>query len=312
LTVLIIFSVLLESSVACAQDGVPRYFPETGHWVSGKFLEYYESAPDPLLVYGYPITEAFQTDSAPQIPGLLVQYFQRARFEYRPDNPVSLQVVISPLGEYAYDVDEPGDVAQVSPNLSACRRIPQDGYPVCYAFLSFFDKHGGIAQFGYPISEIELHDGMLVQYFQRARFEWHPERPAGRRVVLTNLGEQYFSKHESPIRLLPNQDNAPALVLSLQAHAFVSQAVVSPDESQTLYVVVQDQNLQPVSGAMVSVVVTLPGDGQKPLILPATNEFGITSVVISPSETKLGIAQIDVTVTSYPLETKTRTSFRIW
>ena len=39
------------------------------------------------------------------------------------------------------------------------------------------DTIGGTMSFGYPISEpfIDPHTGLSVQYFERARFEYHPE-----------------------------------------------------------------------------------------------------------------------------------------
>ena len=48
---------LASSPVAgMAQSTNQQYFDETGHNVSGAFLEFFRQAPDPLLVYGYPIT----------------------------------------------------------------------------------------------------------------------------------------------------------------------------------------------------------------------------------------------------------------
>ena len=48
-------------------------------------------------------------------------------------------------------------------------------------FLQYWNSHGGLAQQGYPISE-EFnewndtdHNLYTVQYFQRARLEYHPE-----------------------------------------------------------------------------------------------------------------------------------------
>ncbi len=48
---------------------------------------------------------------------------------------------------------------------------------------------GGLGVYGYPITEQFVgREGRLVQYFQRARFELHPELTAGLRVQLTPLG----------------------------------------------------------------------------------------------------------------------------
>ena len=51
-----------------------EYFPETGHWVTGAFLEKYYSTPNPQELFGYPITDAFPE----YISGLTVQYFEKA------------------------------------------------------------------------------------------------------------------------------------------------------------------------------------------------------------------------------------------
>lgn len=42
-------------------------------------------------------------------------------------------------------------------------------------FLRFWRTNGGVMIFGYPISEEIVEDGQIVQYFERARFEYHPE-----------------------------------------------------------------------------------------------------------------------------------------
>jgi hypothetical protein len=56
-----------------------QYFPQTGHWVRGEFLRKYNSVDNPEVVFGYPITEAFQE----QFRGRVIQYFNYARFEPR-------------------------------------------------------------------------------------------------------------------------------------------------------------------------------------------------------------------------------------
>ena len=311
LLALVLLLSLLGPKNTVGQDET-RYFPETGHWITGDFLRVYESITDPLQVYGFPITDAFQTESVPQNPGMLVQYFQKVRFEYHPENPPELEVVISPLGEYMYEIDGPGKVVPVSPLLARCRNIPADGFPVCYAFLTFFDAYGGIAQFGYPISGIEYHDNRMVQYFQRARFEWHPERPSGSRVTITELGRQYFDLYESPILLLSNFEDYAANILSLRSHAFISKAIATPDDSLILYVVVQDQNLHPVANAHVSAVLRFTNGDEKLYIMDLTNEHGVSMLSFDFQDAPYGIAEVVVTVSSSLLQTHTRTSFRIW
>ncbi len=42
-------------------------------------------------------------------------------------------------------------------------------------FLTWWLEHGGVMIFGYPISDEMVENGRVVQYFERARFEYHPE-----------------------------------------------------------------------------------------------------------------------------------------
>ena len=66
----------------------------------------------------------------------------------------------------------------------------QTSHNVSGPFLAFYRSHGGLDMFGYPRTEEIQQDGMTVQWFQRARFELHPELPAGQQVQLTLLGDQ--------------------------------------------------------------------------------------------------------------------------
>jgi len=308
LTLTLLVGLMLPGLLTLAQGEDARYFPETGHWVTGYFLAMYNSVPNPQMVFGYPITDAFVDQN-----GMQIQYFQRARFELHPEMPFEPRVMLTLLGEYLYQVDGPGAVVPTASNMTACRRIPEDGLPVCYAFLEFFNTNGGIAQFGYPISEIEIHDGVMVQYFQRARFEWKPDLPSGQRVVLTDLGARYFDLYEDPIRLLPSQegDNIPYTVISLNAHAFVRRPSLASSGHQFVDVVVQDQNLRPAENVTVQVIVRLPnGEGLRYVAL--TNEHGMATQDFLFNGQPDGIAEIFIIATSYELEDRTVTSFSIW
>lgn len=53
------------------------------------------------------------------------------------------------------------------------RYVSQTGHYVRGAFRAFWEGRGGVAIFGYPVTEeyIRKSDGKLIQYFERARFE---------------------------------------------------------------------------------------------------------------------------------------------
>jgi len=46
---------------------------------------------------------------------------------------------------------------------------------LCNAFLTYWEHYGGLKIFGYPLSWEMQEDGRWVQYFERAKFEYHPE-----------------------------------------------------------------------------------------------------------------------------------------
>ena len=69
-------------------------------------------------------------------------------------------------------------------------------------FLAFWNANGGVAQFGYPITELFDENGASVQYFERARFEL---RNGG--VELGRLGVELTQGHFfRPIPFFPSTD----------------------------------------------------------------------------------------------------------
>ncbi len=291
-----------------AQTKQPQYFPETGHRLTGEFFNAYYGVRNPLLLFGYPITEAY-TDATTK---LFVQYFQRARFELHPELPAGQRVVLTNLGDYLY---KPTSALPNPENGPACRYFSKTGHRVCYSFLDFFNANGGVAQFGYPISDFESQNDRIVQYFERARLEWHPEFPNGQRVTLTNLGRQYFDAKHEDIRLLApfiDSNNLLPTILSLQVRAFIRNAVTSTSGTQNIFVVVQDQKLTPVPNAQVVIIATMPSGEQGRYILPLTDTRGISEYTFNFKSDKLGVAKIWVIATYGDLQQQTVTSFRIW
>jgi glucose/arabinose dehydrogenase len=67
--------------------------------------------------------------------------------------------------------------------------VEATGHTVAQDFYDYWAANGGLAMFGYPISQEFLEDGVVVQYFERARFERHiTERKEELRVKLGLLG----------------------------------------------------------------------------------------------------------------------------
>lgn len=297
--------VLTTWGQASAQSTSVEFFPETGHHVKGDFLHFYQSVPDPRLVFGYPITEQITSKD-----GKIVQYFQRARFELRADLPEGQRVQLTSLGQALY---QRADQLKLD-NIAGCDLFPT-GFSVCLAFLDFFKANGGTAQFGNPISPFEFHENLIVQYFERARFEWRADRPEGQRVVLSDLGRVYFDQLGEDAALLKPVEPVDATInsiISIKASAFVAKPLTRSTGQQTVYVIVQSQTFQAVSNASGKVTVHWP-DGHTEDYYFTTNRAGLGAVTFNFADQKQGeLVAIDITVVYQGMGSTTRTSFRIW
>ncbi|MDQ6748616.1 MAG: hypothetical protein M3010_11010 [Candidatus Dormibacteraeota bacterium] len=164
------------------QDATHRLFPATGHFVSGAFLAFWDQHGG-LAIFGYPLTEPQTTRSA--AGPLAVQYFERAQMEQYPGGPVLLGL----LGLAVHPADPP------AAPLAGAQYFKATGHNLGGGFREFWETHGGLPIFGYPISEergaVIAGQTETVQYFERARFAYHPERagtPWG--ITLGALGRQ--------------------------------------------------------------------------------------------------------------------------
>jgi hypothetical protein len=81
-----------------------------------------------------------------------------------------------------------------APQDPAVRYFPEVGHTVQGAFRAYWEAHGGLAQFGYPLTEEFGAGGGRAQYFERARFEWHPELPTPFQVSLGLLGREQIAE----------------------------------------------------------------------------------------------------------------------
>jgi hypothetical protein len=149
------------------------FFSQTNHHLSGRagFLNYWRENGG-VLVFGYPISEEIVED------GRVVQYFERARFEYHPENiGADGQIQLSLLGR---QLTSGRAFPDATPDIGT-QYFPETKHTLSGKFLKFWLKRGGLAIFGYPISEpfdeISPDGGQTrtTQYFERARFEYHPE-----------------------------------------------------------------------------------------------------------------------------------------
>lgn len=155
-------------------DPNSEYFSETSHNLRGAFRDYWHANGE-LPIFGFPLTDEFTEG------GLVVQYFERARFEYHPDLPDGQRVLLTQLGRMKSRnrafAEAPG-----FPSTDDHRFFPEVNHSLNFGFLNFWQSNGGLPVFGFPISEEFDNpspdgDGAIgVQYLERQRFEYHPEK----------------------------------------------------------------------------------------------------------------------------------------
>jgi hypothetical protein len=290
--------------VTQAQQDQPEYISETGFSVTGKFHEKYYSVENPQIVFGFPITDQITNKD-----DIVIQYFDKARFEQGPDGEISLTA----LGSEFYQVDGPPQ--ESNRRAGSCKRFEGSDFPVCFEFLDYYEQYGGVEQFGLPISNYGSSGDSLVQYFENAVLEYKHNAPNNPNVTIAMLGSRYFSLlEENPNYLIPTPPpNAIGDgILRLDVHAFIDRDPAASSYEPTLYVIVKDQKRLSVPRASVEFIVRYPDGHEERYITDPTNEHGFSRMQFKVSEQLPGMVEVFVTATYRDLNQDTRTSFRIW
>lgn len=305
--ILLLLSGLLVTSVAAnEQPDVRRWFPESGHWLEGDYLQYYESIPLAETVFGYPITEQI----IDPFTGNTVQYFERARFETNLNSNSPDKVVLTNLGTLLYT---PGIAHEINYSSSACSSFPagDERVELCYSFLTFYEQNSGSTLLGRPISNLELEFGRIVQYFEKVKLEWHPEFAPGSRIVISDLSRQHLDLHSGNEGRIQKESPIQS-ILSLQADAFITTPVLTNGDEQTVTVIVHNQNGEAVPGAQVQLLIEYPNGTTASGILDPTNDNGVSKFTFMVNSEEHGSAAVQVEASASNHTTYTRTSFRIW
>lgn len=194
------------------------YFQETGHSAQNYYWQFWKNTPDALRILGYPISEPFVQESFTE-PGkkFRVQYYERAVLEEHPENfgkdgnkfYVLGRLLGNELAKGRENEAPFKKVGEVASNANQ-RWFPETGHTLRNdgtqgPFKSFWDRYGGLAVFGFPISEpfqernADTGETYWVQYFERNRFEFQPQQPADFRVLLGRLGAQYAKDNQDKV-----------------------------------------------------------------------------------------------------------------
>ena len=192
-------------AIPTAAQAGERCFSETGLCISGSIRTYWEQNGG-LAVFGFPITA--QTIELVEGSPLQVQWFERDRLEIQPDSRVTTGRLGAERLEQMGTPWQPGENRPAGPT---CALFGETGHQVCGAFLSYWRSNGGLERFGLPLTEsffTELEGRIyVVQYFERRRFEFHPE--IGPNAVLLGLLGREVLTHRQAASTPPQPEPTP-------------------------------------------------------------------------------------------------------
>ncbi len=198
---------LLPSATPVQAADNSRFFPQTNHTVSGKFLDYWNNNGG-LAVFGYPISEAANETDSETGKIYLTQWFERNNFQLHPEFAgTKYEVELGLLAKRLTANRLKNDPAfQPASARAGYFYFPQTKHYVSDRFYGFWQNNGNLDRLGFPISEEQQETDpatgkvFLIQWFERARFEYHPENPAPYTVELGLLGNEI--KNASPSSIL--------------------------------------------------------------------------------------------------------------
>jgi hypothetical protein len=161
--------------------GEPEYYyvTQTGHNMHADIWGYWHRHGG-WRFFGLPISELYvevQEDGTEQ----LVQLFERSILEYNPHDDSRPLVQGRRVGTFAWAPDWARQPIEPFEDTARSRYFAATGHSLSNGFKDEWESRGGLEVFGYPLTEefgAETADGRkyVAQIFERARFEWWPDR----------------------------------------------------------------------------------------------------------------------------------------
>ncbi|GAC1642346.1 MAG: hypothetical protein NVS4B8_11470 [Herpetosiphon sp.] len=218
-----------------------------------------------LPVLGYPITGPNLERNRDLVRDLETQWTERNRIEIHPENGAPYNMLLGRMGaERLTQLGRPTAESPEAGPRDGCLWFAQTGHNVCdqssgTGFKTYWQTHGlkvdglneynrSLQLFGLPLTAPHTErntagDTVETQWFERARFEWHPDKPAEFKVLLGLLGSE-----------LRNQDPPPSIGIFGAEAAYGTGASVAPRITEARlrlvrYNAVQWNLVEPTRGA---------------------------------------------------------------
>ena len=317
--------VVLMFSITAQTEAQTRCFPAdvSPHCLSEPFSGYWESNGG-LPVFGYPITTVAREVNRDTGETYRTQWLERNRFELHPENTgTPYEVMLGLLGkerlaqmgrDWASEGREDGP-------KRGCLWFEQTGHNVCnqqgqLGFKTYWETHGlsidgldayarSLQLFGLPLTSPAMErnaagDLVLTQWFERARFEWHPSNSNEYKVLLGLLGGEVHGSgggggaptpepvpvNESCLKDAPAQRNG--------AQVWVTRSKVAASAQQTICARLTSQD-KARPGVSVTLKVEIGSNTTN--YIGITDNSGIAKVPFNVGSTR-GKATVTATFTS--------------
>lgn len=234
--VVLVLGIILPAAAAS-----PQYFPETHHNLVDPMATYW-NAHGGLPVFGFPISEAFAERNADTSQTYQTQYFERNRLEAHPENQAPYHILLGLLGKEVLATQGRDWTSFPKADASAAHYFNQTGHAITHEpFWQYFRNHGlefdgkqgfsleeSLALFGLPLSEATMEtnssgDTVLTQWFERARFEFHPNKPAEYQVLLGLLGKELTANRAGETAFQPTVAQDEAHLAGMQLFGIFNQ-----------------------------------------------------------------------------------------
>jgi hypothetical protein len=289
------------------------YVPETGQSVDGYFLDMWREN-GAATVFGNPITPEITRDD-----GVIIQYYQYARFEYWPDGNAEGNLIA--LGEIGEDLrpavvprlaigGSTGKAAEMTRVAQAWEPLAEDqiqadsdtwiyvketGHSIYDGFLAYWQNSGMDWYLGDPISEEYVVDEVHYQVFERGQLRWEE----GGNIEMTPVGRMVADQHR--LSKEPTaQGDIPTYSESLfippappTVEEVVSESGANPNAERWIDISLTDEYLKAYQGDVV-VMETLISSGKPGFETPPGTYYINTKIEEQDMEGVIGGEYYDV------------------
>ncbi len=172
-----------------------------------------------LTIFGQPLAPSTSITVAGAT--ITSQQFERTRLEYHPTNTAPYTILLGRLGAQSLsgvDVNAltPVEAPHTTATTISCKSFVGTPYQACGDFLNYWQTHGlqqdrnpkisdaeSLALFGVPLTppyqQLLNGEPYVVQVFEHARMEYHPNNPVAYRIQLGLLGSELFASTITPV-----------------------------------------------------------------------------------------------------------------